>query len=395
MKPRSWWTYRSNWITKMVLRSPPYSASKFEGTGHQFHFFMVVEGTKLMLDESRLKELLALTEELPTVEFKLKYVLSGQGKNKALDELAKDIIALTNTGGRNPGDYAYLVIGAGDTLKYDGTRDHDDVRQYGYDSKMFLTIANVRCSPPIPNLSFLQIEIEGRCYGILAIPPSPHMHSLTRDLDTPKGLWRKSSVLIRHRDEVAVASFEEMTVIKREKERLNATDDRNVTNAGIVDSGSDASQGASLSEDSEIEASRAQVLDTLNSVQSAVEKANENDFRLGTDKLDPFNSVRHHLLSTALMSLQMQSTMLGVHDAQRLYSYRERLEPLQVERMLLFRMLLNDQEASYRGGTGLSGWTKGCCGRVSSISRSGTGMRVFGCGHVRFLPLPASRRPKT
>jgi hypothetical protein len=310
---------------------------------------MVLEGTQLMLDETRLRELLVLTEELPTVEFKLKYVLSGQGKNKALDELAKDIIALTNTGGRNPGDYAYLVIGAGDTLKSDGTRDHDDVRQCGYDSKMFLTIANARCSPPIPNLSYQQIEIDGRCYGILTIPPSPHMHSLIRGLDTPKGLWRKSSVLIRHRDEVAVASFEEMTIIKREKERLNATDDRNVTNAGIVNSGPDASQGASLSKDTDIEASRAQVLDTLNSIQSAVEKANEKDFRLGTDQLDPFNSVRHHLLSTALMSLQMQSTMLGVHDAQRLYSYRERLEPLQVERILLFRMLLNDQDGLVPG----------------------------------------------
>lgn len=100
-----------------------------------------------MLDEAGLKEILSLNEEQPNIEFKLKYVLSGQGKNKALDELAKDIIALTNTAGRSLKDYAYLIIGTGDKLKPDGSRDHDDVRQYSYDSKQFLQITNARCNP--------------------------------------------------------------------------------------------------------------------------------------------------------------------------------------------------------------------------------------------------------
>ena len=178
-----------------------------------------------MLDEARLTELLARKNEMPKVEFKLRYAISGQGRSKALDEVAKDIIALTNTAGRRAGDFAYLVIGVGDKLKSDGTREGEDVRPYRYDGKSFLTIANARCNPPIPDLRYEQVEVDGTHYGVVNIPPSPHMHTLTRDLDTPKGVWRRGSVLIRHGDEVGVASFDEMVVMKREKERLNSTDD--------------------------------------------------------------------------------------------------------------------------------------------------------------------------
>lgn len=177
-----------------------------------------------MLDKMKLKQLLALAEEMPTVEFKLKYVLSGQGRSKVLDELSKDLIALANTAGRKANEYAYLVIGVGDKLKSDGTRDSEDVRQHHYEARNFLNIANARCNPPIRDIRYDELEIDGTYYGVVSIPPSPHMHSLTRDLDTPKGLWRKGCVLTRHGGEVAVASFEEMITMKREKERVNATD---------------------------------------------------------------------------------------------------------------------------------------------------------------------------
>jgi hypothetical protein len=69
-----------------------------------------------MLNESMLRAILSQKNETPKIELKLKYVLSGQGKGKALDEIAKDIIALANTAGRHPDDYAYLIIGAGNHL---------------------------------------------------------------------------------------------------------------------------------------------------------------------------------------------------------------------------------------------------------------------------------------
>ncbi len=172
-----------------------------------------------MIDTAMLKELLAEKDETPKLEFKLRYELYGQGRSKHLDELAKDLIALANTAGRSGDDSAHLIIGAGDKLKQDSTRDAEDVRQYDYDRQFFLKTVNARCHPPIQDLSYSEIELDGNYYGVVEIPPSPFMHELSRDLDTPNGQWRKGSVLIRHGDSVAVASFQEMLSMKQEKEK--------------------------------------------------------------------------------------------------------------------------------------------------------------------------------
>jgi hypothetical protein len=50
-----------------------------------------------MIDSLKLKEILELKGELPRIEFKLRYELSGQNKSKNRDELAKDLLALINT----------------------------------------------------------------------------------------------------------------------------------------------------------------------------------------------------------------------------------------------------------------------------------------------------------
>jgi hypothetical protein len=55
-------------------------------------------------------------EEGLRIEFKAKIDLQGQGKDARRDEFAKDILGLVNTAGRTVDDYAYLVIGAGDTF---------------------------------------------------------------------------------------------------------------------------------------------------------------------------------------------------------------------------------------------------------------------------------------
>lgn len=180
-----------------------------------------------MVKAADLKKWFAEKDETPKREFKLKYVLTGQGRGKYLDELAKDLIALTNTAGRSRDDLAYLVIGTGDTLRPDGTRDAEDVRPAGYDRQFFLTTANARCHPSIPDLSYTEIEVGGNYYGVVELPPSPHIHELSRDLDTPKGTWRKGSVLIRRGDGVGVASPQEMLLMKEEKEQWG----RSVTSA--------------------------------------------------------------------------------------------------------------------------------------------------------------------
>lgn len=170
-----------------------------------------------MLTVDRLRDYLS-NKEVPNIEFKLKYTLSGQNKTKNLDEVAKDILALTNSAGRNADDFAYLIIGAGDKLSPDGTRDHDDVRQHHYSARSFLDIVNARCTPPVPNLDYDELLVQGQFYGVVTIPPSPYIHHISRNLDTPQGLWRKGSVLVRHGDGVAVASFDEMLLMQQQRE---------------------------------------------------------------------------------------------------------------------------------------------------------------------------------
>lgn len=171
-----------------------------------------------MIDVAKLKEFLEHKEESPKIEFKLKYELSGQNKGKNLDELAKDLLALTNTAGRTADDFAYLIIGAGDVVKADGTRDAANVRPSKYSPDQFLKIVNARCTPPVGELRFAEINHAGNFYGVVEIPPSPYVHELTRNLDTPRGSWQRGSVLIRRGSEIGVAAPSEIKLMEREKE---------------------------------------------------------------------------------------------------------------------------------------------------------------------------------
>lgn len=174
-----------------------------------------------MADVAQIKSWLAQRDETPRLEFKLKYVFAGPGSAKHKDELAKDILALANTAGRTRTDVAHLLLGAADELKPDGTRDREDVRSSGYSRKTFLDIANARSTPPLSDLSYVEIEVDGNHYGVLEVPPSPYMHELSRDLDATSGSWRKGMVPIRRGDQVAAATFPEMQLLRTEKESWN------------------------------------------------------------------------------------------------------------------------------------------------------------------------------
>jgi hypothetical protein len=127
-------------------------------------------------------------------------------------------MALANTAGRTRDDYAYLIIGAGDKLKADGTRDRDDVRAYGYSRKSILDTVNAKCYPSLPDLAYEEVEVEGNHYGVVIVPPSPFRHELSSDLDAASGSWKKGMVPIRRGDEVAPASFQEMTLLNEQKD---------------------------------------------------------------------------------------------------------------------------------------------------------------------------------
>ncbi len=171
-----------------------------------------------MIDAAKLKEFLERTDESPKIEFKLKYEFSGQNKSKNMDEFVKDLLALTNTAGRASDDFAHLIIGAGDVLKADGTRDAADVRPFNFKPEQFLQIVNARCAPPVRDLEYSVVEHAGNFYGVIEIPPSPFVHELTRNLDTPKGSWQQGSVLVRRGSKIGVASPGEIKLMEREKE---------------------------------------------------------------------------------------------------------------------------------------------------------------------------------
>lgn len=170
-----------------------------------------------MIDSSQLQTFLAKDDETPNLEFKLKYVLAGPDRGKFLDEMAKDLLALINTAGKAKDDYAYLIIGAGDKLKPGRVRDKDDVRPHGYSKQQFLKVVNARCVPPVPDLNYAEVEAGGNYYGVVEIPPSPYIHELSRNLDTPKGGWPQGCVLIRRGEAVGAASPRELIQMEQEK----------------------------------------------------------------------------------------------------------------------------------------------------------------------------------
>jgi len=184
------------------------------------------------MDAEKLRVLLRQREK-PNLEFKLRYELSGQGLSRTQDEFAKDVVALANAVGRDARGHAHLVIGAGDELDSRGQRQREDVRKYGYTAERLLRIVNERCDPPLADLEYEEIEFEGTAYGVLTIPPTPQVLRLSRDLITPKGTWRKHSVLTRHGDQVEVAHPDEIVEMIRQRDKWRNT----ITHTGETPSG--------------------------------------------------------------------------------------------------------------------------------------------------------------
>jgi hypothetical protein len=163
------------------------------------------------MDSGTLARLLR-EHEGPALEFKRTYplwFLPGGALEQLRDEVAKDLIALANTNTlRSP---AYLILGADDALRADGSREHHDVTPQQYHLVDFRAIVNDRCEPAIEGLNYQEVTVDGCTYGVIEIAPSPQLHVLSRDLsskgDKDKGkLWRKGSVVYRHGDDVCLAS---------------------------------------------------------------------------------------------------------------------------------------------------------------------------------------------
>jgi hypothetical protein len=178
----------------------------------------------MIVTPETLRTLLA-QEEGPTLEFKFEYRLTGPGSDRNRAEIAKDLLALANSTVRT-GDAARLILGAGDELRADGTRKAKESKGL-YSLRTFVDIFNARCQPPVSDLEYDEVELDGVTYGVLTMPPSTAIRCPTRDLVTPKGIWLKDSVLIRRGDQVRKASLEELAEIAARKAMAKTPRNRN------------------------------------------------------------------------------------------------------------------------------------------------------------------------
>lgn len=140
-------------------------------------------------------------------------------KKWAWDEFIKDILALANGNVGVAGQPAYLIIGVGDKLKADSTRDLYDVGDVGLTFQQILEKVNKACNPPLPDIRCDTVMLEGHRIFVVSIPPSPHLHETTRKIETSryKG-YSESTVFIRRAEGIFPASMAERQAILAEKQ---------------------------------------------------------------------------------------------------------------------------------------------------------------------------------
>jgi class 3 adenylate cyclase len=88
------------------------------------------------------------------------------------------------------------------------------------------------------------------------------------------------------------------------------------------------------------------------SVDALAKSVNRKDFARGTklsDDLNDFDLLRLQLITSTWLATQIPSSMLGIHEANRLYLHRENLRPTGPEFVSLLRMLISDHLAYIPG----------------------------------------------
>jgi len=193
------------------------------------------------MDSQQLRQLISQPEGLK-LDFKRElHKLKDPNQDYAKqqrDEFIRDILSLTNGNFNTADQTGYLIIGVGDELRSDGTRDLFDVSN-PLTPKQILQRVNSACDPPIPDVHCETVEIDGKNIFVVSIPPSPHLHRTIRDLTTPSKTYPAGTVFIRRNEEIFPATPEECDVILREKERVFATPRRekydNLTRSSVVE----------------------------------------------------------------------------------------------------------------------------------------------------------------
>lgn len=166
----------------------------------------------------------------------------ADAKEQQWAELVKDILALTNGNIGTAHQTAYLIIGADDKLKLDGTPNLRDVGEKTLTRKEIYEKVNSYCQPRLPDLQCDIILLEGKRLLVISIPPSPYLHRLSKQLKTPKKEFSPHTVLMRRGDgeEIYEASSEEQKALEKEKQALspaqvNAKRYENIRLSGVTE----------------------------------------------------------------------------------------------------------------------------------------------------------------
>jgi hypothetical protein len=185
-------------------------------------FYQARSQSDLAMDSEQLRELIK-QEEGAKLDFKIKlYEIYSSEKEQHWDEFIKDILSLTNGNIGTAKEIGYLVIGVGDKLKPDGTRDLLNVDDVKLNRKQLLDKVSSACHPPLPDIRCETVLLDGKNLFVVSIPPSPYLHELSRYLKTPKKGYSPYTVLIRRKDgeKVYEASEEEKQKLRKEKETI-------------------------------------------------------------------------------------------------------------------------------------------------------------------------------
>ncbi|HEX8552173.1 MAG TPA: RNA-binding domain-containing protein [Abditibacteriaceae bacterium] len=170
------------------------------------------------MDSNELETILQQPEGVK-LDFKRQYALNRvppAGIDKQLwtsyingqwDELVKDVIALTNGNIGTAHQVGRLIIGAGDNVRTDGTRELFDTNHIQLSSQQVMAKVNSACEPPISDLLCEQINLDGKIIQIITILPSPHVHETKRQLIIVKGIFDGQNKLINIKTEKAYTEF--------------------------------------------------------------------------------------------------------------------------------------------------------------------------------------------
>ena len=146
------------------------------------------------------------------------YAIHSKGEELQWGELIKDILSLANGNIGYAAQPGYLVIGPEDKPDSLGNRKLYSTEGTDVNISQIQDKVNSACRPSIPVIELNRLEVDGSQILIIFIGPSPYLHETTRDIKTGGMQYHKGAILIRIGDKVKIASAEEVSAIRSEKD---------------------------------------------------------------------------------------------------------------------------------------------------------------------------------